>query len=61
MMYYHGDGVRQRWSVAVKWFSRACEQGFSRAMFLLGVMYENGEGVNKDEGEAAKLYSKVPG
>ena len=22
-------------------------------------MYENGEGVNKDEGEAAKLYSKV--
>ena len=51
--------MRERASVAIKWFSRAVEQDFARAQFMLGFMYEHGEGVEKDEREAAKLYTKV--
>ena len=35
---------------------QAAEQGDARAQFNLGIMYDNGEGVLKDEAEAAKWY-----
>ena len=35
---------------------QAAEQGDARAQFNLGIMYDNGEGVLKDEAEAVKWY-----
>jgi TPR repeat protein len=43
--------------VAVKWFTKAVEQGSSDAQCFLGDMYAKGLGVIKDEVKAANLIS----
>lgn len=45
MMYYHGEGVRQDYSEAFKWYHKAAEQGYSGAQTNLGLMYSRGHGV----------------
>ena len=44
---------------AVKWYRKAAEQGHAEAQYLLGVMYNNGNGVIKDFQEARKWYQKA--
>jgi TPR repeat protein len=55
-MYDDGNGVAKNDVEAVKWFTKAAEQGFARAQNNLGARYENGLGVPKDYIQAAKWY-----
>ena len=41
---------------ALKWFKVAAEQNVVEAMFTLGMMYEQGIGVNRDEEKAFQYY-----
>ncbi len=43
-----GESVLKDYKEAVKWWSKAADQGNSRAQFLLGWMYASGTGVLKD-------------
>jgi uncharacterized protein len=43
-----GEGVRQDYSAAVRWFRQAAEQGVAAAQNDLGVMYASGKGVPKN-------------
>jgi TPR repeat protein len=45
---YGGMGVAQDYKEAVKWYTKAAEQGDALAQFNLGVMYSNDEGVVQD-------------
>lgn len=56
--YYHGDGVKQNYEEAFKWFSKAANLGEAGAQFNIGIMYANGTGVKQDLAEAAKWYRK---
>ena len=47
------------YSEAVSWYRKAAEQGYAKAQFNLGVMYENGEGVAQDYFEAINWYRKA--
>ena len=47
-MYADGEGVLENDKTAVKWFTKAAEQGDADAQFNLGVMYFKGEGVLTD-------------
>ena len=38
---------------------QAAELGRARAMFNLGMMYYSGRGVEKDDGEAVRLYTQA--
>ena len=40
-------------------FKKACDDGNMRACHNLGVMYEKGNGVEKNEQKAVELYKKV--
>ena len=40
-------------------FSAAAEQGYTRAVVLLGDCYQNGQGVEKNLSEAVKLYTQA--
>ena len=40
-------------------FKKACDGGNMRACFILGAMYEYGNGVEKNEQKAAELYKKA--
>jgi TPR repeat protein len=40
---------------AAQWFRLSADQGHLPAMFALGVAYLNGQGVNQDSDEAARL------
>jgi hypothetical protein len=42
--------------MAVEWFRRAAEQGLAGSQMTLGMLYEQGIGVEKNETEAKKWY-----
>lgn len=42
LLHYHGHGVRESDSEALKWFERAARQGLAQAQFQLGNMYAYG-------------------
>jgi hypothetical protein len=62
-MYYFGDGVPKDYKEAVKWYTKAAEQGDKSAQFELGKMYYFGsdvfEGVPQDNKEAVKWFTKA--
>src|SRR4029079_13396206 len=41
---------------AAKWYRLAADQGFARAQYNLGRLYQTGNGVPQDLAEAVKLY-----
>ena len=44
---------------AVKWYRKAAEQGYAKAQYNLGFMYERGQGVLQDDTGAVKWYRKA--
>jgi putative methionine-R-sulfoxide reductase with GAF domain len=50
--YAQGDGVKQDYAEAVRWFIRAAEQGHVVAQATLGAYYWAGRGVQQDLGKA---------
>ena len=55
-MYENGQGIPQDYAEAVRWYTRAAEQGNAGAQFNLGVSYDNGQGVLQNHAEAVKWY-----
>jgi TPR repeat protein len=43
----------------VDWYKKAAEQGFADTHYNLGMMYNEGEGVPKDQGKALGWYQKA--
>jgi TPR repeat protein len=41
---------------AARWYRLAAEQGYARAQYSLGRMYESGQGVPEDYVEAVRWY-----
>ena len=58
-MYDDGQGVAQNYAEAVKWYSKAANQGVAEAQSKLGYCYYEGIGVAKNYEEAVKWYSKA--
>lgn len=52
---YIAQNTPESVALGIMWTTRAAEQGNSTAMFLLGLMYEYGRLVPKDETKAARL------
>ena len=57
--YYRGDGVKQDYAEAVKWYRKSAEQGYAIAQRNLGNMYYNGYGVKQDYAEALRWYHRA--
>lgn len=55
-MYHNGYGLRIDDEKALAWWKKAAAQKDPDALFALGLLYEQGMGVSKDPGEAARLY-----
>ncbi len=49
-----GEGVKEDYEEACKWFQLAAEQGHAEAQNSLGECYYNGEGVEKNRETALK-------
>lgn len=49
----------ERYSDAVKWFSKAADKNDAYAQFILGIMYLGGKGIIQDDKKAAELLSKA--
>ena len=52
VMYEHGEGVRQDYAEAARWYRKAAEQGQAEAQYNLCMMYYVGQGVNQDHEQA---------
>ena len=57
--YENGDGVKQSYQEAAKWYALAAEQGENNAQNNLGTFYEWGNGVEIDFKKALELYTKA--
>jgi TPR repeat protein len=58
--YAKGEGVKQSYTEAAKWYLKAAEQGNPSAQNALGELYEAGQGVGKNNyDEAAKWYRRA--
>jgi hypothetical protein len=53
LMYKDGEGVEQNYEEAIKWLRLAGRGGSYFAYDSLGSMYENGDGVARDDQKAA--------
>lgn len=59
LMYTQGDGVRQDYSEAIKWFRKAAERGNAGAQYILGTGTVNGKPITPDEVEARSWIRKA--
>ena len=59
LMYYDGQGVRQDYAEALRWYRKAAEQGYAKAQYNLGLMYANGHGVHQDFHLSKEWFGKV--
>ena len=59
LMYDNGQGVPQDYKQAVKWYTKAAEQGDANAQYSLGYMYANGQGVPQDYKQAVMWFTKA--
>jgi TPR repeat protein len=58
-VYARGQGVKQDYAQAAKWYRQAAEQGNPKAQAALGELYEAGQGVSQDNAEAARWYRRA--
>ena len=56
--YYNGQGVKQDYSKAVEWYTKAAEWD-ANAQINLGTCYYNGQGVKQDYSKAVEWYTKA--
>lgn len=59
LMYSDGNTVDQNYEEAVKWYTKAAEQGFDWAQNNLGYMFLEGHGVPQDYKEAVRWFKKA--
>ena len=52
-------GVEQNYDLALKYFTKAADNHYPRAMYYEGLMYENGLGVDKDYEEAMSCFTQA--
>ena len=57
--YTNGQGVRQDYVEAVKWYLKTAEQGNIVAQYNLGVMYLEGQGVRQNKIAAKGWFNKA--
>lgn len=50
---------RQQHADAAKWFAKAADQGLAGAQIALGVIYESGDGMPRNQIEAVKWFRKA--
>lgn len=55
-IYFHGFGIEQNYSKAVKYYEMAAKQNNSRALFNLGNMYFYGKGVKHNISKAIEYF-----
>jgi len=58
-IYAKGQGVKQSYAEAAKWYRQAADQGHAGAQAALGELYEAGQGVPCDDAEAARWYRRA--
>ena len=59
VMYLYGECVTRDEAEAAVWFRCAADQGLAGAMMTLGMMYEQGLGVERDLEQAKGLYARA--
>ena len=58
-MYYTGQGVRQDYAEAARWYRKAAEQGDVQAQYNLGLMYYKGQSVRQNFHLSKEWFGKV--
>ena len=52
-MFAEGQGVSQDYAEALKWVTKAAEQGHAKAQYTLGNVYSKGQVIPQDDAQAS--------
>ena len=52
-------GLEQNYKEAVFWYKKAADQGYAQAQYNLGLLYEDGRGIDQDYYEASQWYKRA--
>jgi TPR repeat protein len=55
-MYDNGQGIKQDYKEAFKWYELAADQGLTDAQLRIGLMYQLGQGIKQDYQLSEKFY-----
>lgn len=55
-LYANGQGLKQDYRNAVRWYTQAAERGHIEAQISLGMMFSEGQGVDRDIRQAIRWY-----
>ena len=58
-MYAKGQGVKEDYKEAARWYLKSAEQGHAGAQVAIAELYEAGQGATQDNAEAAKWFRKA--
>lgn len=58
-LYYNGQGTRQNFTEALKWYTRAADLGSGQAAYRIAEMYRIGQGVRKNVQTAIEWFAKA--
>jgi len=61
VVFDRGQGVKQDYGEAVRWYRQAAEQGYAKAQYNLGVKFHDGQDGNRDYGEAVRWWRMAAG
>ena len=56
LMYEEGEGIRQNYNMAMKWYQDSADQDDADAQYRIGVLYAQGKGVTKNKQQAQQWY-----
>jgi TPR repeat protein len=59
VLFAKGDGVKQDWTEAARWFRRAAELGSAKGQYNYAVMLQRGLGMTADPGAALDWYRRA--
>ena len=58
--YYQGAGTAKNDAEAAKWFEKAAELGDANSQYMLGYLYEDGNGVKQDYARGGEVVRARP-
>ena len=55
----HDEDAGQDWAEGERWLRKAAHQGFAKAQYHLGYLYDQGRGLPSNDAEAVRWYQKA--
>lgn len=54
--YFYGLGSPKNYEIAVEYYTKAADKGYAPSLYSLGICYEQGKGVKRNDKKSTKVF-----